>query len=87
MAKYKTFKDLLFKPHELYQRVNSPFLTHAVMTFENGNDISVITGRYAYSDENHPYEVLCSISEEPIGHCDADDVTKIMIKLQRKTAK
>lgn len=83
----KTFKDLTFKPH------GTPgFRTHATMEFPNGYGISVITGEFSYSDDEHPYEVavlknggLCydtPITDDVIGYLTADDVTNIMKQIQ-----
>ena len=84
----KTFKDLFFEVYRCYPSLS----TMAVMDFDNGYGISVITGKTAYSNETHPYEVavlkgdeICydtPITDDVIGYCDAEMVTKIMIKIQ-----
>ena len=84
----KTFKDLFFEVHRCYPALN----TMAVMNFDNGYGISVITGKTAYSDETHPYEVavlkddeICydtPITDDVIGYCTADMVTDLMCKIQ-----
>ena len=85
---YKTFKDLEFVPHPVMGAGG----TRAYMEFANGYGISVITGEYAYSDEEHPYEaaVLCGgaicydtpITEDVVGHLDEEGVTQIMKQIQ-----
>ena len=83
----KTFNDLIFKQHPNWMSG-----TQARMDFPNGYGISVITGEYAYSDNEHPYEVavmehgsLCyntPITDDVIGYLDADGVTEIMKQIQ-----
>ena len=47
----KTFNDLTFKPH------HSGEGKQAILDFDNGRAISVITGKYFYTSEEGPYEV------------------------------
>lgn len=85
---YKTFKDLEFVPHPVMGAGG----TRAYMEFPNGYEISVITGEYAYSDEDHPYEAavlhegrVCydtPITDDVVGHLDEEGVTEIMKKIQ-----
>jgi len=82
----KTFKDLNFtdKNHIDGQR--------AVLEFDNGYGISVITGYGAYGSTDAPYEIavlkdggICydtEITSDVIGYLTPDRVTKIMIKIQ-----
>ena len=84
----KTFKDLVFKDHE----VSSHFSSQARMDFDNGYGVSVITGRGAYSDDDHPYEVAIlfdgeltyntHITDDVIGYQKVRGVTNIMKKVQ-----
>jgi len=83
----KEFKDLVFNVHP-----SMMFNTQAKMEFDNGYGISVITGRGAYGNETHPYEVavlkdgfICyntPITNDVIGWLDAKGVTEIMKKIQ-----
>lgn len=79
----KTFRDLVF---------NS--LGRArVSDFGNNYGVSVITGFGAYSSENKPYELavlfkneLCyttEITDDVIGWLDEEEVSEIMIKIQK----
>lgn len=88
----KTFKDLVFNKH-----FNFPsFATQAKMFFPNGYGISVVTGEFAYSNRENPYEcgVLKGNSDEwsltydtpitndVIGYCNEEKVTEIMKQIQ-----
>lgn len=88
----KTFNDLKFNLHP-----NRPaFDTQAIMFFDNGYGISVITGKNAYSDNENPYECAVitgnkiswcmvydtSITNDVIGFCDKTKVTEIMKQIQ-----
>lgn len=87
----KTFNDLKFKPHP-----NHEFDAQAVMFFDNGYGISVITGKYAYTNDENPYECAVlkgnkekwiiaydtPITNDVIGYCDKEQVTKIMKQIQ-----
>lgn len=83
----KAFKDLEFKTHIYYPH----FDKHARMDFDNGYGISVINGNHAYCGVD-TFEVavfkdgeLCydtHITDDTIGYCTEDDVTRIMKKIQ-----
>ena len=87
----KTFNDLKFNLHP-----NHAFNTQAVMFFDNGYGISVITGKCAYSNDENPYECAIikgnkekwnivydtPITNDVIGYCDEDKVTEIMKQIQ-----
>lgn len=85
---YKIFKDLQFKGHPTM----GPGGSRAYMEFPNGYGISVVTGEYAYSDDEHPYEAavlhegrVCydtPITDDVVGHLDEEGVTEIMKKIQ-----
>ena len=47
----KTFNDLTFKPH------HSGEGKQAILDFDNGRAISVVTGKYFFTSEEGPYEV------------------------------
>ena len=83
----KTFKDLEFtdKDHIDGQR--------AVLEFDNGYGVSVITGYGAYGNAESPYEIailkegsLCydtPITNNVIGYNTAEEVTEYMKKIQK----
>ena len=87
----KTFDDLKFNLHP-----KKGFDTHAVMFFDNGYGISVITGEDAYSNDEYPYEcaviegnkdkfnivIDTPITNDVIGFCDKDKITEIMKQIQ-----
>jgi len=89
----KTFEDLVFKKHPSFPM---PAM-QAKMFFPNGYGISVITGKYAYSDDENPYEcaVLIGnsekwnltydtpITDDVIGYCNEEKVTEIMKQIQK----
>ena len=63
--------------------------TQARMTFKNGLGISVITGEFAYTAKDFPYEVMGihtdgTLFDDPEGFCDEEMVTKMMVFLQSK---
>ena len=87
----KTFNDLKFNLHP-----EPGFDTQAVMFFDNGYGISVITGKDAYSDDENPYECAvikgnkiswyivydAPIANDVIGYCDETEVSRIMKQIQ-----
>lgn len=60
--------------------------------FKNGYEASVISGKYTYTDKEHPYELavlkngeLCHdtpITNDVIGHLTADEVGEILEKIE-----
>ena len=88
----KTFNDLKFNLHP-----GKGFDTQAIMFFNNGYGISVITGERAYGDDKAPYECAVikgnkdkwiiatdtSITNDVIGYCDKNEVTTIMKQIQK----
>jgi hypothetical protein len=92
----KKFKDLEFKNKFGKDELTfAPFLTdakEAYLEFENGYGISVICGYGAYGSGTNPYECavlngnsLCyntPITNDVIGYCDEEMVTRIMIEIQ-----
>jgi hypothetical protein len=88
----KTFKDLVFGKHKVVG-----FGTQAKLAFDNGYGISVITGDSAYGAGDFPYEVavlnkdggLCydtPVTDDVLGHLNADGVTDKMEQIQEITA-
>lgn len=87
----KTFDDLKFNLHP-----RNGFETQAVMFFDNGYGISVITGEDAYSNDEYPYECAViqgkkdnyiiatdtPITNDVIGFCDKEKVSEIMKQIQ-----
>ncbi len=63
-----------------------------LIKFKNGYEASVISGKYAYTDSEHPYELavlkdgeLCydtPITDDVIGHLTADEVGEILEKIE-----
>lgn len=90
----KVFKDLEFKSKfpELLENELFKDAKQAVLYFDNGYGISVITGYGSYSDLNNPYEcavlfngLICystDITDDVVGHCTEHEVTDIMVKIQ-----
>lgn len=97
----KTFKDLEFEPHSIASHGISSYsdAKHAVIYFDNGYGVSVVSGRAFYTDSLHPYEVAvlhCNdgkwgltyatpITDDVIGHCTERQVTSIMKQVQSLT--
>ena len=57
-----TLKDLKFRKHgfpDMYDK-------HAMVLFPNGYGVSIITGKHAYSDEEHPYELAVIKTEDEV---------------------
>ena len=85
----KTFKDLVFKKHGNASKYNS-LKTHAVIEFENGYGVSVITG--GYGNEDFPYELAVlyqgdityntSITDDVEGYLTAENVSQLMLRIQ-----
>lgn len=81
----KTFDDLEFKKH----RISG---TQAVMEFDNGYGVSVITGPIAYGGDQGLYELavlkgasLCystPVTDDVIGHLSPEEVTQKMTEVQ-----
>lgn len=83
-GKYKTFKDLYFKPH-----MNVPNSVSAYMQFKNGEWLSVIGGdknSRINGNGKNSFEVLYSDlgNDYPIGWELPEEITKRMIELQSK---
>ncbi len=90
----KTFRSLKFKKHGLTGLTG--LTSHAELFFPNGYGISVITGEYAYSGADEPYEIAVlkgnkkeakityrtPITDDVIGHLTEEEVTKIMKDIQ-----
>lgn len=85
----KTFNDLKF------DRDVNPlgfFMERASLQFPNGYGISVIRGTYSYGGDEGLYECAVlkddklyydsPITDDVIGYCDEDEVTKIMKQIQ-----
>ena len=83
----KKFRDLEFELHP------AGFGSQAIIHFENGYGVSVVSGEIYYASEDNPYEVavlkngrLCydtEITDDVIGYCDRYDVENIMEKVQK----
>lgn len=57
-----TLKDLKFSRHGLPDMYDK----HAVVLFPNGYGVSIITGKYAYSDKENPYELAVLKTEDEV---------------------
>lgn len=95
-----TFKDLVFEDHEMKKIYDempitikrmlglvSMLDTRARMLFPNGHAISIITGKAAQTDEEHPYEAMIWTNNDEsdvIGYLDEEGVTSLMIELQKR---
>lgn len=91
----KTFEDLEFKQHE---HAGLLFDEQAVLKFDNGYGVSVITGRSAYSSDEAPYELAVLRVDEDgdwildydnpvadgdvVGYLDKEGVSSAMAKVQ-----
>ncbi len=87
----KTFRSLKFKKHGL-----SGLTSHAELFFPNDYGISVVTGEYAHSTADEPYEIAVlkgnkkdakltyrtPIADDVIGYLTEKEVTKIMKDIQ-----
>ena len=81
----KTFDDLEFKKHHIAG-------TQAVMEFDNGYGVSVITGPIAYGGDHGLYELavlkgasLCydtPVTDDVIGHLSPAEVSEKMAEVQ-----
>ena len=95
----KTFNDLQFEehPNSLYGGAMFSDARHALLFFDNGYGISVISGRAFYTSPLGPYEVAVlsgnaegwdltydtPITNDVIGHCTEKKVSSIMKKIQK----
>lgn len=83
----KTFKDLKFETHTSF-----PNAKRAFMKFDNGYEVSVITGQWTYTDEDRPYElavinngVLCyttPLTSDVLGYLTEEGITTAMKEVQ-----
>ena len=81
------FTDLVFGAHPIFSDA-----TQAIFEFPNNYSISVITGKNAYTDQAHPYEVavcldgvVCydtPITEDVLGHQTANDISETMAQIE-----
>lgn len=72
------FEDLKFSKHNSFG-----FDSQAKVLFPNGWGISVITGPYAYTDDNYPYELAVIKTEDKVKGIvnGVDDVDEYNIEL------
>ena len=92
----KTFKDLEFREHEL-RRFAKKGVKHAIMFFPNGYGVSVLFVGHFYSNgidtyqlavirkcgDNYLTEYNTPITNHVLVHLTEDEVTEIMIEVQR----
>jgi hypothetical protein len=92
----KSFKDLQFKKR--FDKETTKLMPlfndceNATLDFDNGYSISVVTGYGTHTSVSEPYEcaVLFNgeltysthITDDVIGYCNEEDVTKIMKQIQ-----
>lgn len=79
--------DLVFKKHE-----SEGFDTIASHTFPNGYGASIITGKYAYSNESAPYELAVlhnneitydtELTGDVLGYLTEDEVNEYLLKIE-----
>ncbi len=91
----KTFKDLEFGKHPIAGSNNEYFKSakHAVMNFDNGYGISVVLGKFAYSNGIDTYEAAVlfkgeltyntHITNDVKGHLSEIEVTEMMEQIQK----
>jgi hypothetical protein len=99
MESIKTFKDLEFEMHPIFSYIKkqnieliSSDTKRAIMEFENGYGVSVVSGDLFYSNGIDTYEVgilkdgiLCCdtyITDDVLGYQNEEEVTEIMRKVQ-----
>ncbi len=85
------FTNLVFTPqHSLHDNISGA--TCAYFNFPNGYGISVVTGEFAYTSPDRPYEAAIilhgrcyygtSITDDVLGHQTAEDITKTMALIE-----
>ena len=85
----KTFKDLIFKRHELSKDYPSHMpdtlgfrnMVQATIVFVNGNNISVVAGGPTYGDGVETFEVM-DHEGEVHGYLSEHEVSELMLKAQ-----
>lgn len=90
----KAFEDLEFKAHEA---TALGYKTSAVMFFNNGYGVSVITGGYGSAEKPYELAVLFGseedygityntpITDDVVGCLTSDEVTALMVRVQKLT--
>lgn len=81
-----------FGKYEAEKREGTYGIKQWVIGFKNGYEASVISGKYTCTDKEHPYELavlkngeLCydtPITDDVIGYLTADEVGKILEKIE-----
>lgn len=89
----KTFKDLVFEEYSISSLPQYKNAKQSKETFENNYGVSVIFGSCFYSNGIDTYEVAIlyndeityntNITDGVIGHLTEDEVSEIMIKVQK----
>ena len=89
MKQYKTFEDLVFKPHP---RLHSGL--QATLEFDNGYGASVLIGDLFYSDGAFTYEIACmkdgscaypkgsSFEDDVLGYRGPEEITELLKEIQ-----
>ena len=89
----KEFKDLEFKDHSSIVNIPDSVLNgimkkwkgskQALVTFDNGIEMSVIFGSMFYSNGVDTYEAWCfEVDNEPRGYLSSREVSEYMIEVQ-----
>lgn len=81
------------KLEDLEFTMGSSQFSRAQFTFENGYGVSIVTGEYAYTSEDKPYELavlrdgeLCydtPITNDVVGYCNEDMVNELLEKIEQ----
>ncbi|CAB4136382.1 hypothetical protein UFOVP584_35 [uncultured Caudovirales phage] len=89
----KTFKDLKFEKHSIASVERYQNAKQAKETFKNNYGVSVIIGECFYSNGKDTYELAIlyndgitygtGITDDVLGHLTKDEVSEIMIKVQK----
>ena len=89
----KKFEDLEFEKHNSIKGVSEDLLNgvmkkfkgskQALVTFDNGREMSIIFGELFYSNGIDTYEAWCQdIDDNPRGYLNEEEVTNYMIIAQ-----
>ena len=84
------FKDLVFNNHP---KPHAGFETQALVYFDNGYGASIVTGEYAFTDKDNPYELAIliknkgitystHITDDVLGHQNESDIEDALRKIE-----
>ena len=84
------FKEFIVKdePHHMAKSNYDPDAWHTIFEFSNGSRVSVVSGEFAHSDENRPYEayIISDVKDDwsgdPWGYLDEFDLIGVLHKIK-----